>query len=185
MANRLTRIYTRTGDDGRTTMATGERVSKTNRRIEACGSVDETNCAIGVVLGEENVPTALRESLSRIQNELFDLGAELSLPDHIAIHAEHVLRLEQELDELNSVLPPLKEFILPGGGQAGASCHMARAICRRCERVAWALAAEVDLNHELLKYLNRLSDLLFVAARILTQREGATEVSWRSDRSRL
>lgn len=182
MANRLTKIYTRTGDDGLTGLASGERVAKYDPRIEASGTVDETNCAIGVVLGEDDIPESLRTSLRRVQNELFDLGAELSLPEYRAINADHVLRLETELDEFNSSLPPLKEFILPGGGRSAASCHLARAVCRRAERITWALADQTPVNPDLLSYLNRLSDLLFVAARVLARQHGAAEVLWRHER---
>lgn len=182
MANRLTRIYTRTGDDGKTGLANGKRVAKHDPRVEACGSVDETNCAIGLLLSDSDLPEELRGTLSRIQSELFDLGAELALPGHRAIGSGHVARLEAELDVMNSTLSPLKDFILPGGGRSAASCHLARAICRRTERVAWALADHASLNPELLKYLNRLSDLLFVAARVIAQHNGAPEVLWQSGR---
>ena len=182
MADRLTKIYTRRGDDGQTGLATGERVAKHDARIEASGTVDETNCAIGVVLSEANVPEELRESLGRIQNELFDLGAELSLPSYEKIGEGHIRRLEAELDELNAGLPPLKEFILPGGSRSAADCHLARAVCRRAERAVWALAEQTSLNPDLPKYLNRLSDFLFVAARILARQEGGTEVLWQHER---
>lgn len=181
MANRLTKIYTRTGDEGRTGLASGDRVPKYDPRIEASGTVDETNCAIGLVLSED-IPDGVRASLARIQHELFDLGAELSLPEYRAINADHVRRLESELDELNRGLPPLKEFILPGGSRGAASCHLARAVCRRAERIAWALADQMTVNPDLLKYLNRLSDLLFVAARVIARQHGAGEVLWRHER---
>ena len=128
MADRLTKIYTRSGDAGLTGLANGERVPKSDARIEAFGTVDETNSAIGLVLSDTGLPTAVADSLSRIQDELFDVGAELALPGYTTIGPEYVLRLESELDELNSALPPLKEFILPGGGPAAAACHLAR--CR-------------------------------------------------------
>jgi len=182
MAHRLTKIYTRTGDDGHTGTASGDRVTKHDPRIEASGTVDETNCAIGLVLSESDVPNDLRESLGRVQNELFDLGAELSLPTRTTMHAEHVLRLEADIDGLNAELPPLEEFILPGGSRSAANCHLARAVCRRAERVAWALNEETGLNPQVLKYLNRLSDLLFVAARVLARQDGAREVLWQHDR---
>ncbi len=182
MANRLTKIYTRTGDDGHTSLASGERVAKHDSRIEASGAVDETNCSIGVVLSESEIPENLLTSLRRIQNELFDLGAELSLPSYHAIGEDHILRLEGDLDKFNADLPPLKEFVLPGGTPAAANCHLARAVCRRAERVAWALADQVPLRPELPRYLNRLSDLLFVAARILARRDGAAEVLWEHER---
>ena len=182
MADRLTKIYTRSGDAGLTGLANGERVPKSDARIEAFGTVDETNSAIGLVLSDTGLPTAVADSLSRIQDELFDVGAELALPGYTTIGPEYVLRLESELDDLNSALPPLKEFILPGGGPAAAACHLARAICRRAERRAWTFSEAADVNPELLKYLNRLSDLLFVIARVLARQDGSTEVLWRSGR---
>lgn len=182
MGNRLTKIYTRTGDDGLTGLASGERVAKFDPRIEASGTVDETNCAIGVVLSENDVPDDLRTTLRRIQNELFDLGAELSLPEYRAIGPDHIQRLEDELDEFNSSLPSLKEFILPGGSPGAARCHLARAVCRRAERVAWALADGMTVNPDLLRYLNRLSDLLFVAARVIARQQGGAEVFWQHER---
>ena len=182
MADRLTKIYTRSGDAGLTGLANGERVPKSDARIEAFGTVDETNSAIGLVLSDTGLPTAVTDSLSRIQDELFDVGAELALPGYTTIGPDYVLRLESELDELNSALPPLKEFILPGGGPAAAACHLARAICRRAERRAWTFSEAADVNPELLKYLNRLSDLLFVIARVLARQDGSTEVLWRSGR---
>ncbi len=182
MADRLTKIYTRSGDAGLTGLANGERVPKYDARVDALGTIDETNSAIGLVLSETGLPTTVRDSLSRIQDELFDLGAELALPGRQAITPEHVLRLETDLDELNAALPPLKEFILPGGSRAAAACHLARAICRRAERRAWTFAATTEMNPELLKYVNRLSDLLFVIARVLARQDGSTEVLWRSGR---
>ena len=182
MGNRLTKIYTRTGDDGLTGLASGDRVAKFDPRIEASGTVDETNCAIGVVLSENGIPDDLRASLRRVQNELFDLGAELSLPEYRAIGAGHIERLEAELDEFNSSLPPLKEFILPGGSPGAASCHLARAVCRRAERAGWALADQMTVNPDLLRYLNRLSDLLFVAARLIGRQQGGAEVLWEHER---
>ena len=182
MSNRLTKIYTRQGDSGLTGLANGERIPKSEDRIEAVGTVDETNCVLGVVLSSTGIPSGIRNSLRRIQNELFDLGAELALSGHTTITAEVVLRLEIELDELNASLPPLKEFILPGGNPAASACHLARATCRRAERRAWMITKKTEINPELLKYLNRLSDLLFVIARVLARQEGTTEVLWNSGR---
>lgn len=182
MANRLTKIYTRTGDGGLTGLANGERVSKSDPRIETCGDVDETNSALGLVLSNQDLPDEVRSCLSRIQDELFDLGAEIALPGYIAISEEHISRLENELDTFNSTLPPLKDFILPGGSPAAAACHLARSVCRRAERQAWSLAENAEMNNNLLKYLNRLSDLLFVVARLLARQNGATEVIWKSGR---
>lgn len=182
MPNRLTKIYTRHGDAGLTGLANGERIPKSDDRIEAVGTVDETNSVLGVVLSSTGIPSGIRNSLVRIQNELFDLGAELALPGHTAITAESVLRLEAELDELNAALPPLRDFILPGGSPAASACHLARAICRRAERRAWMSTETAEVNPESLKYLNRLSDLLFVIARVLARQEDATEVLWSSGR---
>ena len=182
MPNRLTKIYTRSGDAGQTGLANGERLSKSDARVEAMGTVDETNSAIGVILSATELPEPIRESLSRIQNELFDLGAEFALPGHTAITTESTLRLEKELDLLNEELPPLTDFILPGGSPAASACHMARSICRRAERRAWTVTENAEVNPESLKYLNRLSDLLFVTARVLARQGGATEVIWSSGR---
>jgi cob(I)alamin adenosyltransferase len=131
MGNRLSKIYTRTGDDGSTGLGDGSRVAKENLRVEAYGTVDETNSAVGVILGNSGLPPEIRRALTAIQHDLFDLGGELCIPGHTMIKAAHVDRLEAELDGLNEGLPPLKEFILPGGGPAAAACHLARAICRR------------------------------------------------------
>ena len=182
MGHRLSKIYTRTGDTGTTGLASGERVAKTDPRIEAFGAIDETNSAIGLVLAETDVGDSVRANLIRIQHDLFDVGAELSLPGHRKLDATYVGRLEAELDTLNATLPPLEEFVLPGGDRAAAACHLARTFCRRAERRAWALAESVEVNPEVLRYLNRLSDFLFVAARALARRAGGTETLWRHDR---
>jgi cob(I)alamin adenosyltransferase len=178
MGHRLTKIYTRTGDDGTTGLADGRRVAKHDVRIEVNGNVDETSSAIAMILAEPEVTPAVRTILLRVQNELFEVGAELALPGYIGITDESVRSLEQDLDGLNEVLPPLKDFVLPGGPRAAAACHVARAVCRRAERSAWALASEAEVNATLLRYLNRLSDLLFVAARRLTIDTGAPEALW-------
>jgi cob(I)alamin adenosyltransferase len=178
MGNRLSKIYTRTGDEGSTGLGDGSRVAKENLRVESYGTVDETNSAVGVVLGNAGVPAEIRRVLTEVQHDLFDLGGELCIPGHVMINASHVERLEKELDALNEDLPPLKEFILPGGGPAAAACHLARAICRRAERRCWSLARSENVSPEALKYLNRLSDLLFVMARVLA-RAGEGEVVWR------
>jgi cob(I)alamin adenosyltransferase len=179
MGHRLSKIYTRTGDDGTTGLANGERIDKADPRVAAFGDVDETNSALGVLLAEPDLPSEIGTSLGRIQHELFEIGAELSLPGYRQITGEHVARLEQELDALNAELPPLKEFVLPGGTRAAAVCHVARTICRRAERSAWAAAKLTALNPELMRYLNRLSDLLFVMARWLARRNGGQETLWR------
>ena len=182
MGNRLSKIYTRTGDDGTTGLANGERVPKFDARVEAAGDVDETNSLIGLLLTEPGVFAAVATPLRRIQHELFEVGAELALPGYRKIDAEHVRRLEVELDDLNAALPPLEEFVLPGGNRAAAVCHVARTVCRRAERRACAAAKLHPLNADLLRYLNRLSDLLFVIARVLNRAAGGTDVLWRRDR---
>ena len=182
MGNRLTKIYTRTGDEGTTGLGDGNRVEKHSLRVEAFGSVDETNAAIGVVLAEPDLPSAVVDCLTEVQHDLFDLGAELCLPGHEAISAEFISRLEKQLDDFNSDLPALKDFVLPGGGRAGSACHLARTVCRRAERRVWALRESEPVNTDGLKYLNRLSDLLFVIARVLSRNEQGQEVLWKRGR---
>ena len=179
MGHRLSKIYTRTGDDGTTGLGDGSRVPKTHARIEAYGTVDEANSAIGVILAVPNLPPGVAEALTQIQHELFDLGGELAVPGYRAIQDSHIDQLEQCLDRFNEPLPPLKEFILPGGGPAAAACHVARAITRRAERNAWALAQSETVAPEVTRYLNRLSDLLFVVARVLARHENGQEVLWK------
>lgn len=183
MGHRLSKIYTRTGDEGTTGLGDGSRVAKDDARVEAYGTTDELNSVIGTVLAQP-VPDAVRECLLRVQHKLFDLGAELCIPGHQTIAAEDVAALEQALDSFNTELPPLKEFILPGGGGAAAACHLARTVARRAERRCWTLAREQSVNSEALRYLNRLSDLLFVLGRVLARHEGGGEVLWRSEFSR-
>lgn len=180
MADRLTRIYTKTGDKGSTSLANGERVSKCSARIEALGDIDELNCLLGVLVSQLVADHPQRELLQQIQNQLFDLGGELAVasPDYRAIAPETVAFLEQQLDQLNEQLPPLKEFILPGGSPAGAQCHLARAVCRRAERRLIALVDQEQQSTEGTRYLNRLSDLLFVCARVLAREGGGQEVLW-------
>jgi cob(I)alamin adenosyltransferase len=178
MGHRLSRIVTRTGDDGTTGLADGQRVTKHSPRIEAVGAVDELNCALGLLLATPDLQSQLSETLVECQHDLFDLGGELAIPGSVAVGEPHVARLEAAVEALNQDLPPLKEFVLPGGGMAAATCHMARAICRRAERRGWALAATEAVNPLALQYLNRLSDLLFVAARVLARQHGG-EVMWR------
>jgi cob(I)alamin adenosyltransferase len=181
VGHRLSKIYTRTGDDGTTGLASGERIDKCDERVETFGDVDEVNSAIGIVLAEPQLPENVRACLTRLQHELFDLGAELAMPDYVRILAAHVVKLENDLDDFNAVLPPLKEFVLPGGNRAAAVCHLARAVCRRAERRAWAAAKITPLNPEALRYLNRLSDLLFVIARTLARRDNGQETLWRNE----
>jgi cob(I)alamin adenosyltransferase len=178
MGNRLSKIYTRTGDDGSTGLGDGTRVAKECLRVEAYGTVDEANSALGVALSAPGLPPEVRRCLTEIQHDLFDLGGELCIPGHVMIGAAHIERLERELDAFNAGLPALKEFILPGGGQAAAACHLARAVTRRAERRCWSLARVEGVSPEALKYLNRLSDFLFVLARVLA-RSAEGEVVWR------
>jgi cob(I)alamin adenosyltransferase len=192
MGNRLSKIYTRTGDDGTTGLGDGRRVSKNDARVEAYGTVDELNSAVGMVLAVPALPEPVVTCLTEVQHELFDLGGELCIPGHRMIGAGQVARLERELDALNAPLPALKDFILPGGGPAAAACHLARTIARRAERRVWALLESqrdagiggVDaINPEAPRYLNRLSDLLFVVARVLARHERGAETLWRHDRA--
>ncbi len=168
MGHRLTRIYTRTGDDGSTGLADGTRVDKDSARVEAMGAVDELNSLIGLLLAH-CTSGSVTDCLIRVQHDLFDLGAELAVPGRSIITDAQVQRLEECLDRLNAELPPLLEFILPGGGLAAATCHLARSVCRRAERRLVTLARAGQLNPAARRYLNRLSDLLFVVARVLTQ----------------
>jgi cob(I)alamin adenosyltransferase len=182
MGNRLTKIYTRTGDDGSTGMSDGARIAKDHPRVEAIGAVDELNSAIGIVLANAP-PAAVDAMLTDIQHTLFDLGGELSMPEMTCITGEQITRLEQWLDSLNADLPPLKEFILPGGSPAAAACHLARTICRRAERRLQTLSQMEAVNPAAFGYLNRLSDLLFVVCRELNRAAGKPDVFWRHERS--
>lgn len=182
MGHRLSKIYTRTGDDGSTGLGDGTRVAKDHPRVEAYGSVDELNSALGVLLAWGDLPADISDCLTRTQHDLFDLGGELCIPGHRIIQPPHVSRLEQALDGFNADLPPLKDFVLPGGGQGAAAAHLARAICRRAERRVWTLSSLEPVNPEVARYLNRLSDLLFVIARLLARRETGQEVLWHHDR---
>ena len=184
MGHRLSKIYTRTGDQGTTGLGDGARVAKTHARIEAYGTVDEANSAIGVVLAVAGIPDNIAQLLTRIQHELFDLGSELAVPGYRVMQQQHIDVLEQELDRLNEDLPMLKEFILPGGGPATAACHLARTIARRAERAVWKAMESETIAMEVPQYLNRLSDLLFVVARVLVRHERGAEVLWKHDKSR-
>jgi len=179
---RLTRIYTRAGDAGETSLGDGSRVSKLDCRIGAFGSVDQLNSALGVVLAGE-VPDDLREPLGRIQNELFDVGADLSVPwgvsDRLRVDQASIDRLEELCDRFNADLPELRSFVLPGGSETAARLHVARTLCRTAEREALLASQEVELNPLVLAYLNRLSDLLFILARTANAREGVDEPLWR------
>ena len=182
MGHRLSKIYTRTGDDGTTGLSDGSRQSKDSNRFEAIGDVDELNSLVGVVLAYEP-KDSIRECLTNVQHDLFNLGGELSLPDQSLISSGDVEALERNLDSFNEQLPPLKEFILPGGGLAAAACHHARAVCRRAERSVLRLSRTEAVNQPLRMYLNRLSDLLFVIGRVLARESGKGEVYWRSRRT--
>ncbi len=182
MGKRLSKIYTRTGDDGSTGLGDGSRVAKDSLRVTAYGTVDEANSCIGVVLACKTVPENIVTVLTDVQHDLFELGGELCIPGHSAITDDFIDRLEKELDELNKDLPALKEFILPGGGAAAAACHMARTVVRRAERCSISLSAEETVRPEVVRYLNRLSDLLFVIARVLARAENGQEVLWNRSR---
>ena len=177
MGHRLTKIYTRTGDTGDTGLGDGTRVSKDHARVEAFGTVDELNSVIGLLL-TETLPDEVRALLTDIQHDLFDLGGELCVPGHGMLSEARITRLENILDELNADLPMLKEFILPGGTRAASVAHLARTVCRRAERRTITLARSETVPPTSIKYLNRLSDLLFVLARALNRRAGEPDVLW-------
>lgn len=184
MGNRLSKIYTKTGDDGTTGLGDGTRIGKDSARVTAYGTVDEANSAIGMVLASE-LSDDIRVLLTKVQHQLFDLGGELCIPGHAAIFDADIEALERELDRHNAPLPPLKDFILPGGGEAAARCHLARTIVRRAERETVTLARHDAVRPEAIRYLNRLSDLLFVLARVLARASGHGEVLWNHDRRKL
>ncbi len=181
MGNRLSKIYTKTGDDGSTGLGDGSRVAKDSLRVEAYGTVDEANSTIGLVLASD-LPADVHTLLTAVQHQLFDLGGELCIPGHAAIFDADIDRLEHHLDAYNDPLPPLKDFILPGGGEAAARCHIARTVVRRAERETVALSRQEAVRPETVRYLNRLSDLLFVLARVLARASGHGEVLWNHDR---
>jgi len=181
MAHRLTKITTRTGDAGETGLGDGARVGKDALRVQALGDVDELNSALGVLLAEE-LPEAMRAALQDVQQDLFDVGGELSIPGHRMLRAAQVERLDAQLEQWNAALAPLKEFILPGGSRAAAAAHLARAVCRRAERSVVALGRGESVSEHTRQYLNRLSDLLFVAGRALNQQAGRGDVLWRHER---
>lgn len=178
MGHRLSKIYTRTGDDGTTGLGDGSRINKDHQRMESIGTVDELNSHIGLLITELSADDPYAAILSRIQHDLFDLGGELAVPGYTLVSADRIGELETTLDELNDELPPLKNFILPGGSKPASLCHLARAVCRRAERCVVALSRSDEINDTTRQYLNRLSDLLFVMARLLARREGGEEVLW-------
>ncbi|GAB1408365.1 cob(I)yrinic acid a,c-diamide adenosyltransferase [Thermomonas brevis] len=182
MGNRLSKIYTRTGDDGTTGLGDGTRVAKDSVRVNAYGTVDEANSAIGLLLASDGIPDDIHDLLTRVQHQLFDLGGELCIPGHAAIHDADIDALEAQLDRHNAGLPPLKDFILPGGGEAAARCHVARTVVRRAERETVSLSRHDAVRPQAIRYLNRLSDLLFVLARVLARASGQGEVLWDHDR---
>lgn len=177
MGNRLSKIYTRTGDKGDTGLGDGSRVDKDHVRVEAFGTVDELNSVIGMILAYD-IPDKIVKYFNRIQHHLFDLGGELCIPGHTALDDSYISFLETTIDELNTDLPNLKEFILPSGGHATSTCHLARTVCRRAERRVVSLAKEETVSPLSIRYLNRLSDLLFVTARVLARAENGSEVLW-------
>ena len=181
MGHRLSKIVTRTGDAGTTGLGDGSRVAKDSPRIEAIGAVDELNSTLGLLLSE-TLPEACASVLTDAQHDLFDLGGELSIPGHVAVTDAHVLRLEAAVERFNADLSPLKEFILPGGTRAASLAHIARTVCRRAERALVRLALSEPVGDPARKYLNRLSDLLFVLARVLNRKAKVGDVLWRKDR---
>ncbi|MEO8675700.1 MAG: cob(I)yrinic acid a,c-diamide adenosyltransferase [Casimicrobiaceae bacterium] len=183
MGHRLSRIVTKTGDAGTTGLGDGSRVGKDTARIATIGEVDELNSTLGLLLTED-VPAAVRSCLTAVQHDLFDLGGELSIPGHTAVADAHVERLEAAVEAFNADLSPLKEFILPGGTRAAAVAHVARTVCRRAERSLVHLAASAPVGDPARRYLNRLSDLLFVVARTLNRAAAAPDVLWQKDRGR-
>ena len=181
MANRLTMIVTRTGDDGTTGLGDGTRVSKDSARVEAMGDLDELNCALGVVLAE-GLPAAIRSALAPVQNDLFDLGGEVCIPGRSAMREAHLHGIDRRIESIREPLPPLRDFVLPGGTRAAAACHLARAVCRRAERSLVALGRGEGVSPLSIQYVNRLSDLLFLAARAINAASGAAEPIWQPGR---
>ena len=181
MGHRLSKIATRTGDAGETGLGDGSRVPKDAARVRTLGDIDELNSAIGVVLAEE-VPGDVRRALLQVQQDLFDLGGEVCIPGHAMVGEAHVRRLEEMLAAHNAGLPPLKEFILPGGTRAAAAAHLARAVCRRAERSLVSLGRSESVGERARQYLNRLSDVLFVLGRALNRAAGGDDVLWRHER---
>ncbi len=180
MANRLSKIYTRTGDMGTTGLGDGTRVAKDSLRVVAMGDVDELNSVLGLLLTEP-ISASIRDCLTSIQHDLFNMGGEICMPGYALIKAERVAALETILDSWNDTLPALKEFILPGGSRAAAYCHLARTVCRRAERQMHTLNSHEKITEISLQYINRLSDLLFVLCRILNSEAGMPDVLWNNE----
>jgi cob(I)alamin adenosyltransferase len=183
MGNRLSKIATRTGDDGSTGLGDGSRTAKDSARVHALGDVDELNSFIGLLLCED-LPADTREELVSIQHDLFDLGGELCIPGYQLIKEEHVARLDALLARYNATLPPLKDFILPAGSRAASLAHVCRTVCRRAERSIVALGRGEAIHDHPRQYMNRLSDLLFVLSRVLNRAAGGSDVLWQHDRQR-
>jgi cob(I)alamin adenosyltransferase len=183
MGHRLSKITTRTGDAGETGLGDGTRVAKDSARVQALGDIDELNCVIGMVLAED-VSREVRDALGQVQHDLFDLGGELSIPGHKLLKPSRVEALEETLEAWNAGLEALKEFILPGGTRAAAAAHLARTVCRRAERSVVALGRKDKVGDPARRYLNRLSDLLFVAGRLLNRHAGQNDVQWRHERKK-
>ncbi len=180
MGNRLTKIYTKTGDDGKTGLGDGSRVDKFNVRIEGLGNIDELNSIVGMILSED-IPATESEWLQRIQHDLFDIGGELSIPDFNKLSMSKLTFLESCIDDMNKDLPPLKEFILPGGSKASSFTHLARTVCRRVERNLFKLNQTDKVNEVSLKYINRLSDFLFVLARHINKSKNINDIFWKKN----
>jgi cob(I)alamin adenosyltransferase len=183
MGHRLSKIVTRTGDSGTTGLGDGTRTPKDSPRIDAIGAVDELNATIGVLLAEA-LPDEIADCLTDVQHDLFDLGGELSIPGYSAVRDAHVDRIEQAIGRFNADLKPLKEFVLPGGSRAASQAHVARTVCRRAERTLVHLGASTTVSDPVRRYMNRLSDLLFVLSRVLNRGAGRPDVLWRKDRRR-
>ncbi len=180
MGNRLSKIYTRTGDDGTTGLGDGSRINKDSLRVEAMGDVDELNSVIGIMM-TENVPDILVATLTQIQHDLFNVGGEICIPGYVILQKTRIVDLEAAIDTLNDNLAPLKEFILPGGTKAAAYCHLARTVCRRAERKLVKLHRNEKVTDISLQYLNRLSDLLFVMCRTINNEAGVSDVLWKNE----
>lgn len=182
MGNRLSKIYTRTGDDGTTGLGDGSRINKDSLRVEAMGDVDELNSVIGLMMTEA-VPSMLISPLTQIQHDLFNVGGEICIPGYVILQQSRIKDLEDLIDQLNESLTPLKEFILPGGTKTAAYCHLARTVCRRAERKLIELHRNEKVTDISLQYLNRLSDLLFVMCRTINKAAGVSDVLWKNEHS--
>ncbi len=185
MGKRLTKICTKTGDRGMTGLADGSRVDKDHPRIESIGSIDELNSILGILVSSLEQEDELKLTFLEIQNDLFDLGGELSIPGSNIINKDHISELEFKIETVNRSLPPLKNFILPGGTASASYCQLCRCVCRRAERLIVGLHKKEDVNQLSLIYLNRLSDLFFIYARVLARRNGGREILWQQKKEGL